>query len=124
MISRLSIFAFLSFSLLSCQETILEDSFTTNNTNLQIEETILERDPNFPWKPVINTKSKSISRSAIQLFHSDYLGFSYRTSLFPIEDTRNIGHRVIDIAKLSRDIPSYINTWKNKNHEANFFCIY
>lgn len=82
-----------------------------------------ERNPEYPWEPVVykSHRDTATSRSAQQLTHPDYLGYSYRNDFYPIEDSKNLGYRVINTPKLSADFPTYFQSWKSPSAEAKYF---
>lgn len=85
--------------------------------------TVIKERPNGVWKPynyVSKLKRKSIQIP--QLSHVDYLGYSLKTEEYPIEDTRNVGYRVINTESFFKDYPAYFQAWKNKASESSYFA--
>lgn len=115
---------------------VLLSFFSCNDNNFDEQDLVTvsseksrvlkERDPNIPWVPteyksktILKTKTEPSGR--ISMSYRDYLGCSYKSNIYPFEDTRNLGFPVIDINKLSNDYPSYVLSWKNNTGEANVF---
>lgn len=115
---------------------VLLSFFSCNDNNFDEQDLVTvsseksrvlkERDPNIPWVPteyksktMLKTKTEPSGR--ISISHRDYLGCSYKSNIYPFEDTRNLGFPVIDMKKLSNDYPSYVLSWKNNTGEASSF---
>lgn len=106
----------ISVILFSCEKSECLDS----QFNLQDEVVLKERPEE--WKPYIYVKDASTRSSSGQpLGMRDYLGYSFRSSIVPIEDTRNLGQRIIDVSGLSKDYPSYFLYWRNLSRDAKVF---
>lgn len=103
----------------SCNDN-LDDNVVIKSGQLEEFRVLKERDSNTPWIPS-DYQRKNVTKSAPVLSHNAFLGYSIKNSTLPIEDTRNIGHQVIDIAKIQKDQPSYFQAWKNTGGEATFF---
>lgn len=69
--------------------------------------TICERDPDIPLTDYQTLREDIMSRakSAVELTTEDFIGCSYKTAYYPIEDANNIGFPVIDIKKYTEDYP-------------------
>lgn len=83
-----------------------------------------ERPADNPWRPYhYSPDSLSLTRgqerSALGL--RDYLGYSFQFNHSPIEDTRNLGCRIIDVKSLAKNYPSYFTYWLNASSEATSF---
>lgn len=69
--------------------------------------TICERDPDIHLTDYQTLREDIMSRakSAVELTTEDFIGCSYKTAYYPIEDANNIGFPVIDIKKYTEDYP-------------------
>ena len=110
--------------LISCTETC--DDVDIDIVSTKTEETVVkERDPNYPWIPSdyksIFTTTRNVVENELTLSHRQLLGYSLKNDVYPLEDTRNLGYKVIDIDKLYRDNPNYFTVWKNNTGSANSF---
>lgn len=106
----------ISFILFSCEK---DEQF---DNQLYYQDNVVLKDRPSQWKPYIYNKDASTRSSGNQtLGMRDFIGFSFRSSIAPIEDTRNLGQRIIDISSFSRDYPSYFRYWKNLSRDAKVF---
>ena len=81
-----------------------------------------ERDPDYPWVPIENTKSHSQFSPRLLVTFDKCLGRAYKDDFFPVGTIENVTYSVVDIEKLSKDKPSYFLT-KNLNEGiANSFA--
>lgn len=106
----------ISAILLSCEKSEQLD----NQLDFQ-DEVVLKERPT-AWVPYVYVKDVySRSSNGQSLGMRDFLGYSFRSSFVPIEDTRNLGQRIIDVSSLSKDYPSYFRYWKNLSRDAKVF---
>lgn len=73
-----------------------------------------------PYKYVSKLSTQSIQIPT--LTHADYLGYSVRMNEFPIEDTRNIGYRVINTDALFKKYKRYFSSLQSKSSESSYFA--
>jgi len=111
--------------LVSCNDKIDELSGEGPAASNQKAVVLKERNPNYEWHPYDTksnfTKANTFTPLSNDLYHGQYLGYSIKNNVYPLEDTRNLGYSVIDIPKLEKDYNSYITTWKNNTGEAKCF---
>ncbi|MFV0506485.1 MAG: hypothetical protein ACK5L5_07230 [Bacteroidales bacterium] len=107
--------------LISCKQ---ENENWSSNTDLNNEIVIL-KERETPWIPSdFKSKLKSAQLSTkgyAGLAHRNFLGYSLKNDVYPLEDTRNLGYQVIDLEKLYEDYPNYVRSWKNNTGEATYF---
>ncbi len=99
-------------SLVAIFSSCSEDETLYNASDSQIlkdGEIIRERPKDNPWIPYIHPTSLNTRSSKItSLSSSDFLGYSFRCDEAPLENTSNLGYRVIDISKLSKAYPQTV----------------
>lgn len=117
--------AFLLFSiffLFSCNQ----DDRNINSDSILNDEIVVLKERTTPWiesdyKSKVSANLKSSTKTYQGLSHRNYLGYSFKNDIYPIEDTRNLGNQVVDIAKLNKDYPNYLRSWKNNTGEATYY---
>lgn len=114
-------------SLVAIFSSCSEDETLYNAYDSQIMkdgELIRERPKDNPWIPYIHpTSLNTRSAKIISLSSSDFLGYSFRCDEAPLENTSNLGYRVIDISKLSKAYPQNVKGWKNLSQTASSFSF-
>lgn len=114
-------------SLVAIFSSCSEDETLYNASDSQIlkdGEIIRERPKDNPWIPYIHpTSLNTRSAKIISLSSSDFLGYSFRCDEAPLENTSNLGYRVIDISKLSKAYPQNVKGWKNLSQTAVSFSF-
>lgn len=112
------VFIFISlFISYSCNNET-DDIYDNDTYNDQI---IVLKERTSPWESSsFDSKQKNALKYA-SISHRDLLGYSLKNKEYPLEDTKNIGNQVIDIAKLAKDYPNYVRSWKNNTGEATYF---
>lgn len=115
---------FVIINLISCSDT--SDNISDLDSLPEKEVVILkERDPNYPWIPSdyksFFSSQQYQSINVPGMTNRQFLGYSLKDDIYPLEDTRNLGYRVIDTDKLYADIPSYFTVWKNNTGFAKYF---
>jgi len=108
--------SFLTFSCTNQDEDLMQQP-EANYTGDKIV-VLKERDPDNPWVPSDYQSIFSLGKRSIGINQEKYLGMSYKSIVFPFEDTRNLGNQVIDYAKFRRDYETYFKSWKVNNGEA------
>lgn len=120
---KFCIFIFLIVSIVSC--TDISDDISVGDMSKNEVIVLKKRDPNYPWVPSdyksIGTKTRNVTKDYPGLAHRRFLGYSLKNDVYPLEDTRNLGYQVIDIDKLYKDYPKYLDAWKNNTGFANRF---
>lgn len=83
-----------------------------------------ERDVNYPWKLFKrdNGLLSETQNSFDVLEFYDYLGRSYKWESYPMANPEKIGFQVIDVARFSRDEPTYFSKRKLGQGEATSFA--
>lgn len=116
-------FIFLFVATVSC--TDISDDINVDTMSKNEVIVLKERDPNCPWIPSdyqsIFTATRSETRNYSGMSHRQFLGYSFKDDIYPLEDTRNLGYQVIDINKLYKDNPTYLSAWKNNTGTASSF---
>lgn len=114
-------------SLVAIFSSCSEDETLYNASDSQIlkdGEIIRERPKDNPWIPYIHPTSLNTRSSKItSLSSSDFLGYSFRCDEAPLENTSNLGYRVIDISKLSKAYPQNVKGWKNLSQTTGSFSF-
>ena len=114
-------------SLVAIFSSCSEDETLYNAYDSQIMkdgEIIRERPKDNPWIPYIHPTSLNTRSSKIlSLSSSDFLGYSFRCDEAPLENTSNLGYRVIDISKLSKAYPQNVKGWKNLSQTTGSFSF-
>lgn len=114
-------------SLVAIFSSCSEDETLYNAYDSQIMkdgELIRERPKDNPWIPYIHPTSLNTRSAKItSLSSSDFLGYSFRCDEAPLENTSNLGCRVIDISKLSKAYPQNVKGWKNLSQTAVSFSF-
>ena len=114
-------------SLVAIFSSCTEDETLYNASSsplLKDGEIIRERPKDNPWIPYIHpTSINTRSAKILSLSSSDFLGYSFRCDEAPLENTSNLGYRVIDISKLSKAYPQNVKGWKNLSQTAVSFSF-
>lgn len=89
----------LSLSVLCLTACVREN--TNPEKGVEANGTIVLKERETPWEPnVSHAIAYDIATRAFQsLSHRDYLGYSLKDNIYPLEDTRNLGYKVIDVKK-------------------------
>ena len=116
-------FIFLFVSIVSC--TDISDDMNIEVMSESKAIVLKERNPNYPWIPSdyksVLTATRGVTKDYASTSHRRFLGYSFKDDIYPLEDTRNLGYEVIDIDKLYKDNPKYLDAWKNNTGAASSF---
>lgn len=116
-------YIFLFISIVSCTDISDDMNMVVLPENKVI--VLKKRDPNYPWIPSdyksVHTTTRNVARNYAGISHRHFLGYSFKDDIYPLEDTRNLGYKVIDIDKLYKDNPQYLDAWKNNTGAVSSF---
>lgn len=92
----------------SCNKELLltQPSFHSDHSNSDTCIILYERDPRFPvtdYKALQESILTQLSTEPVTSDIEDYVGHSYMTMYYPIEDARNLGRAVIDMNSYTND---------------------
>lgn len=103
----------------SCNSDVLDSC----NESFDESFTLCEK-CNETWDPyVYHSKLKTRSNDITLITNSEYLGFSWKLDTYPIEDSMNLGYRVVNTAAFIKQYPSYFNRARNNAIESSYFSF-
>lgn len=104
----------------SCLDYEMEPNIKDIN---QAGITIIPRPKDNPWIPFVYKGYKSTRANIPSLTMNDFLGYSFVYNSYPLENTSNLGYRVIDLTEYLRIYPNRIQKWKNLSQDVNKFSF-
>lgn len=84
-----------------CQDTSLSALFKENGI-------IFHRPSDNPWIPYQHIKVSTRSSKIKTLGIRDYMGFSFKCDIAPLENTSNLGYSVINVDAFAQKFPNNI----------------
>ena len=84
---------------------------------------VYERNSAFPLTDYLEVRENILSKfsTPVDLSLEDFIGCSYKTTYYPLEDANNIGLRVIDVGKYTEDYPGrLVKVPINQSHATSY----